>query len=970
MLLQYKTTMFPSIRLIYDKPRNPQIQLGMLNSIFSAFLRINSFFKTTISSVLASTEAISKICITFCFIFSLFPIQVNAACLPAGPFNGAANNITCNPGVNETFDTLGGNDIVTVNAGTVGDVSMSTGQDIFILNNGTVNSVSQGSGNDIGTIINGVLVTISQDSGIDTLTVDGGTITTINQGTGRDTLTLNGGSITNIFQGSSSDTLTMNGGIITGIIDQGSFADILTISGGNINTINQGTGNDSLTISGATTGAIIQGDGLDSFTMGVGTVIDSLDQGGGIDTATLNGGHIIGLFDNGDIVNFHAGRIGDVDLKKADNIFIMDGALGAVSIDGFLTAQNGKDTYTLTSGTIGGNVNSGNGDDVVLIDGTAITGILETRGGNDIITLASGSVTGAILAGDNDDTFTWSGGTLTSFNAGNGSDNALVTAINFDGSQNLDGGDDISIADGFIDTLTINGVTATINAGNISNWENIIIDGGTLSFANGLLATGSDAGTGLTLQNGGTLDAAGGFALTGNINNGGIITSQNNVVGDIISVSGNYTGNGGQLLIDTVLGDDASITDLLTINGNTSGATTVTVQNVGGTGAQTNNGIEIIQVTGASAGNFILNGDYVTSSSKQAVIGGAFGYTLEQQADGDWALLSQLRQNGIISPLYQPATPIYEALPINLLTLADLPTLQQRVGNRNWAEATRNQSSQRPYGGWSRINIGSRAIDSDRSTTSLNSNTQYGEIQIGFDIPIHTTENNQVIVGINGSYGSAKSNVHSRFGNGDISSDSYNIGTTATWYGNKGGYVDGQFKYSFINTDLHSNKLNRLKNIDANGLSASLEIGKQLNISPKHKLSITPQVQLTYSTVGFDSFTGRYKERVSMKDNDRLKGRLGVTLDQQLSSDSEPSQHIYVIANIIHEFKQTTSVKVSRTKLKNRTDQNFAELGIGGTYNWNKNRYSVYGEIKGETSLEHIGHSKSFAATVGFRMNF
>ncbi|WP_410315904.1 autotransporter outer membrane beta-barrel domain-containing protein [Klebsiella pneumoniae] len=53
-----------------------------------------------------------------------------------------------------------------------------------------------------------------------------------------------------------------------------------------------------------------------------------------------------------------------------------------------------------------------------------------------------------------------------------------------------------------------------------------------------------------------------------------------------------------------MLGDDNAVTDKLIINGNTSGISSVLVNNIGGNGAQTLNGIEIISVNGESDGVF------------------------------------------------------------------------------------------------------------------------------------------------------------------------------------------------------------------------------------------------------------------------------------------------------------------------------------------------------------------------------
>ncbi|MGI3089802.1 MULTISPECIES: autotransporter outer membrane beta-barrel domain-containing protein, partial [Yersinia pseudotuberculosis complex] len=86
----------------------------------------------------------------------------------------------------------------------------------------------------------------------------------------------------------------------------------------------------------------------------------------------------------------------------------------------------------------------------------------------------------------------------------------------------------------------------------------------------------------------------------------------------------------------TVLGDDDSATDRLVINGDATGTTSVRVNNAGGLGDKTLNGINLITVDGlAQDDTFLLAGDYVTTDGYQAVVAGAYAYTL--QADGEAA---------------------------------------------------------------------------------------------------------------------------------------------------------------------------------------------------------------------------------------------------------------------------------------------------------------------------------------------
>lgn len=63
-------------------------------------------------------------------------------------------------------------------------------------------------------------------------------------------------------------------------------------------------------------------------------------------------------------------------------------------------------------------------------------------------------------------------------------------------------------------------------------------------------------------------------------------------------MNGNYSGNGNTITMNTVLGGDSSATDRLVIKGNSTGTTNLVFTNIGGTGAQTVDGIEVVEVDG------------------------------------------------------------------------------------------------------------------------------------------------------------------------------------------------------------------------------------------------------------------------------------------------------------------------------------------------------------------------------------
>ena len=124
------------------------------------------------------------------------------------------------------------------------------------------------------------------------------------------------------------------------------------------------------------------------------------------------------------------------------------------------------------------------------------------------------------------------------------------------------------------------------------------------------------------------------FTLQGAVtSSGGIIDLANGAAGETFTIAGSYAGaSNAALRLDTVLSDDASLTDKLVVNGDTlSGGTTLLhINNAGGLGAATTGeGILVVQVSGASDGLFALDG---------AVTAGDYVYKLVRGASGtpDW----------------------------------------------------------------------------------------------------------------------------------------------------------------------------------------------------------------------------------------------------------------------------------------------------------------------------------------------
>lgn len=464
--------------------------------------------------------------------------------------------------------------------------------------------------------------------------------------------------------------------------------------------------------------------------------------------------------------------------------------------------------------------------------------------------------------------------------------------------------------------------------------------------------------------------------------------------GTTLTVSGNYQGGGGRLFITSALGDDSSKTDKLIVAGDTSGNSKIVVTNIGGVGARNHEGIKIIEVTGSSDAVFTLAGQY-KRNGENTVVAGAYTYRLYQGGvtnpnDGNWYLRSDYEDEG-----YQAGASVYEVYPQLLLGLNKMPSLHQRVGNRYWNNAGNMQLSQDadavvPYasqdeagssarnkGVWARMEGTYYKVKPAQSTTDAHYDYSAFKMQAGLDGMLQEPAHGTLIGGLTVQYTHGLASVWSRndsdFGRGRISTDGYGFGATLTWYGDNGFYIDNQAQATWFSSDLSynggSSALAESKN-GGFGYALSSELGKRFMLN--EQWSVTPQAQLSYTNAGFDSFTDVFGANISRQRAASLESRLSLSTDYQNAwRNAQGGQNrsaVYGIANLYAELLNGTQIDVSTVRFSNKIDRWWGGVGFGGSYNWNDDKYSVYGEGLMNTSLKNFGESYEYKATAGFRM--
>lgn len=654
-------------------------------------------------------------------------------------------------------------------------------------------------------------------------------------------------------------------------------------------------------------------------------------------------------------------------VQGADNL-VLSGVLSDV---GRLT-KNGSGTLTLTADNTytGGTVFAGG---VVSVD-------KEVRLGGGDLTFNGGTLQ-----------VTGTGWTSTSravsLQAGGGTFDIEDAANNFAVTQGVTGAGGLMKSG--TGTVTLSGANSYTGGTKVS--------AGTLT--QGAAGGFSTASSRYDVDTDGTLDLGGFDTMLAALYNAGTINMNVGAAGSTLMVNGDYVGHDGTIVFNTVLGDDNSKTDKLMVGGDTAGNTNVQVVNRDGLGAQTVKGIEIITVGGQSNGVFSLVSDYRTKDGQKAVVGGAYAYTLHQGParganDGNWYLISQLEDikpdnpatrrvsdtpdaPDTPAPRYSANVPVYEGYVQTMQALNKPSTLQERVGKRYM---TGENGDGRTSGGmvdahgiWARIQGAHDRLE-PTTLTGMKQEINTFILQAGVDGQFYEDENGKLIAGITGQYGTARSNIVARDGDGRISTNAWSLGATATWIGNDGFYVDTQGQVTWFESDLNSDTadVGLASGRKATGYALSVETGKRIALNGNWAL--TPQAQLIWSSINADDFEDVWQANISVARGNSFAARFGLAASYDSSWQGSDGRvvntSVYGITNLYQEFLGGTRVNISGVDFSTDNDRTWAGIGAGGTYAWAGGKYLIFGQGTINTSLDHFADSYAIKGDVGFKVKW
>ncbi|ENR83831.1 autotransporter-associated beta strand [Brucella abortus 87/28] len=793
-------------------------------------------------------------------------------------------------------------------------------------------------------------------------TVSAGILTLTGDNTGGGTTTVDARAELHIGTGGASGSLAgniVNDGAL--VVDRSGVIGLSGVISGAGGLMKSGTG--TVTLSGVNTYT-----GGTTLTAGTLAAASDNNLGGASGGLTFNGGtlQVMGTSwtSTNRAVSLQAGG-GTFDIEDAANNFaVTQGVAGA----GGLT-KSGSGTLTLSG------ANSYTGATTVSA-GTLVVANDNTGGGT--TTVDAGAVLQIGTGGTS--------GNLAGDIANNG---ALV--VNRSDALNL--ANAISGAGSLMKsgagTLTLSGANSYTGATTVS--------AGTLT--QGAAGGFSTASSRYDVDTDGTLDLGGFDTMLAALYNAGTINMNVGAAGSTLMVNGDYVGHDGTIVFNTVLGDDNSKTDKLMVGGDTAGNTNVQVVNRDGLGAQTVKGIEIITVGGQSNGVFSLVSDYRTKDGQKAVVGGAYAYTLHQGParganDGNWYLISQLEDikpdnpatrrvsdtpdaPDTPAPRYSANVPVYEGYVQTMQALNKPSTLQERVGKRYM---TGENGDGRTSGGmvdahgiWARIQGAHDRLE-PTTLTGMKQEINTFILQAGVDGQFYEDENGKLIAGITGQYGTARSNIVARDGDGRISTNAWSLGATATWIGNDGFYVDTQGQVTWFESDLNSDTadVGLASGRKATGYALSVETGKRIALNGNWVL--TPQAQLIWSSINADDFEDVWQANISVARGNSFAARFGLAASYDSSWQGSDGRvvntSVYGITNLYQEFLGGTRVNISGVDFSTDNDRTWAGIGAGGTYAWAGGKYLIFGQGTINTSLDHFADSYAIKGDVGFKVKW
>lgn len=378
--------------------------------------------------------------------------------------------------------------------------------------------------------------------------------------------------------------------------------------------------------------------------------------------------------------------------------------------------------------------------------------------------------------------------------------------------------------------------------------------------------------------------------------NSGLALSDGSGRFNTLTVDGDLHSEGASFLFQGALAGDDSAIDRLHVRGDTSGDASIVVNSIGGVGAPTVDGIQLIEVDGASLASYALAGRAVGGSYEYFLFHGG----LADPSDGNWYLRSQwfdMCQDdpaapgcavdpgpgpdpgeggdggegvGPVDPIRPPPVLRPEAGAYLANQSAAISMFAHRMHDRTGAIG-----SERTV--WARVGRSNADFTAVGGQLSVDGNTSV--LQIGSDLLRRGNAAFGVMLGSGRTDNRVVSDLTGYTATGRVRGTA--MGVYGTWMqdadGTQGAYIDANLQYGRFDNRVQGVGLEP-EQYDSRTTSASLEAGYTFNVwqGASSQLYLQPQLQLSYAEFRAARHVEHNGTVIDRADAGGLNGRVGV----------------------------------------------------------------------------------------------
>ncbi len=614
-----------------------------------------------------------------------------------------------------------------------------------------------------------------------------------------------------------------------------------------------------------------------------------------------------------------------------------------------------------------------------------------------------------VLTGNN----TYTGGTTISagtLQLGNGGSSGSITgSVTDNGTLAFDRSDTYDFSGVISGTGAVQQIgagTTVLTAANTYTGMTTVSAGTLQAGASGAFSPGSN----FVVASGATLDANGISQTIAGLTNAGVVATNlhGTSTGTTLTVTGNYTGNNGRLVLNTLLNAGGPLsnqfTDRMLVTGDPIGNTSLIVR-AAGSGAVTGafgptgipnavDGISLVQVAGASTANaFTLPGGYISggtpfqyklyaygpgspngpAAASQDLVGNANGYW-------DYRL-----QNAYVSPAgpvspgapltlpntrpaVVPQVPAYISAPTALFyaNFQDLDELHRRLG-----EIRDAQQQGMPQQGEFFVRGFGNTFDY-KSTKSFgnfgfNFSGDYSAVQFGGNWIGLDREDGKLRVGLATTLGSLRYQPSAVDGQSKGDANTVTVAGMLTWQSRLGWYVDAIVSGGWFTGKATTPQRGKTTSLDGNSFDLSLETGYPLQTG-WYDLIVEPEAQMTYQRLDFAHKIDIDNINVDLGSPDQAVFRAGGRVLRHFAGPSQMQLTPYFEVNLLQGIGGSNKVTLSNVGFSTGQLGTAVEFRAGMTGTLTHN-VSLYGDVAREQNVSSGGF-RGWAFNGGMRYDF